>query len=400
VISSRKIPVFIVALAVILRITALSLLGPVDSAGGDFALYDRMAKNLIAEGDFGGEPEKTLGSPNINPGLALWLALLYLLFGFNPLVPAIGQIFLGVLLTYGTYLFASYIFNKNTGILAAFLVAIFPPLIILTVEPYNAVLYSVVFLFSLFFFMKGIYEDKLYYAVLSGIFLGLAVLNESIAFYLPIIFGIWLVFIALKKIINYKKAAALFTIFILAFAGTLAPWAIRNITIAKGEVRIVSKGELQLVTPGIVSDISAFVDARLIASGLKRMFLFPYGIWRLDDGSTSYKELPGKIIRGENLPMGVLLNLAIKIISTVFYWALLLLSIYSAFKFRTYGTLLFLLLIYTTAASIGYVAYQHGNFDAVAYLSVFIVPLFPMFAVLTSGLFISKIRGKQNAEPV
>lgn len=387
------------ALAVILRIFTLLWLGPVDPSGGDFALYDRMARNLVVEGDFGGEPLKTLGSPNINPGLALWLAFLYAIFGDSPLVPMAGQVVLGALLVYGAYLFASLVFNKKAGLLAGFIIALFPPVIIITVEPYSVLLYSVLFLFSLFFFLKGLYTRKLYHGVIAGLLLGAATLNESIAFYLPVIIGLWFLVLVIRKTVDYKQAGLLFSLFILGFVAVLTPWAVRNIKVAESEVRIVSKGELQLISPATVSKVSNTLSQdNILFSGIKRMFLLPYGIWLLDQGpvdkTISYKTLPGKILKGETFPLNVLAILVIKISAVAFYWGLLLAGILAAFKFRALGSLLALLLLYTATAGIGYVAFQGGDFSTVSYLSIFIVPLTPIFAAFAGGLFINQAESK------
>ena len=72
-----------------------------------------------------------------------------------------------------------------------------------------------------------------------------------------------------------------------------------------------------------------------------------------------------------------------------------LLALYSLFKFRTYGTLVASLLAYTFIAGVGYVAYQGGDFDRVAYLSVFITPFFSLMAMLVAGLFMGESTTKQ-----
>ena len=104
----KKNPVLaIVLLAVIVRVVVIFLLSVVSYSDGDFPLFARMANNLLTQGNFGGEPAVTYGSPNINPGFALWIALLYLIFGQSTTVFWAGQIVLGVLLVWGSYLLAT-----------------------------------------------------------------------------------------------------------------------------------------------------------------------------------------------------------------------------------------------------------------------------------------------------
>ncbi len=188
-----------------------------------------------------------------------------------------------------------------------------------------------------------------------------------------------------------KKAIITFSLLVISFSLVLAPWVYRNIKVAPAandQVRILSKSEFQLAAPRNLQRIGQkFISTGILISGAKQMFLSPYGTWWLNrlavEDTISYKKLPINILKGERYTLNTLGILTLKILVFVSYWALFALALYSAFKFRRLGTLVLLLLAYIVTAAIGFVALNENIY----HLSVFIVPLFALFAVLASGLF-------------
>ena len=391
----RKNPVLaIVSLAVIVRVV-IFLLGTVDLSSGDFPLFERMANNLLTQGNFGGEPAVTYGSPNINPGFALWIALLYLIFDQSTTVFWAGQIVLGALLVWGSYLLATKVFDKRVGLITAFVIALWPTLILISTESTSVLLFSSLFLFSVIFFFKALSCQTVLNGIISGIFLGLATLTKSIFFYAPIILGLWLFGMVILKKIEFRRASILLIAFTLSFSATLTPWTIRNIKVAGtngSKAEVLAKGELRIVSSSKETELifKNLAEGNILFQGLKQMFLSPYGIWHLDRGPVEetivYKSLIFSVLRGEQYSPNVIVVLGLKIFIFLFHWALLLLTIYSIlkFKFRRFGSFVFMLLAYTIFAAIGFVAHR-GGFYGVSHLSLFIVPFVPLFAILASA---------------
>ncbi|TAL49406.1 hypothetical protein EPN83_00650 [Patescibacteria group bacterium] len=425
IIFSRPI-VLIVLLAIVVRIATVLLFSPVDPSGGDFPLFDRMAKSLLVQGDFAGEPAKTYGSPNINPGFAIFLAALYFIFGTSPVVVVGAQVILGALLAVASYLIGRELFVKRTALAAGVVTALWPPFLLQTLDYGSSVLlYTTLSIFGLFFFIRLVERGSLRSALASGAFLGFATLTKSIGFYVPLVFFIWLVgrsivmkftspFLTSLEInhsqmaaaapkgrgflTRFKKTGLLTFLLILAYFAVLAPWTYRNFQVSDEihKVQIVAKGELGLISPNQLSSLAKVLSkSSTLLSGLKRMYLFPYNLWLVDrDADFSYREVALKSIKERRLPQELLTVMSLKGTFTFLHWALLMLGIYALFSLSLggWGILILLYLGYVTAAAIGFTALR--TFQRASHLSSFLFPLLPILVVFASALVDRLLRNK------
>ena len=400
--------IFIFLLAVFIRIVLVFVFPLPDQSGGDFPLYSRIAESLVAQGDFGGEPQKTYGSPYISPGFAFYLAFLYLLFGKSIIVLISASILLGGLIAVGVYFLAFCIFtDKKVAFIAGMTAALWPTFLIQTFSFGNSLLlYTALLLFSILFFIKAIFEKKIIFAIFSGAILGFAALTEPIAFYIPLVFLIWTaaLFLFRKTISNFefrlKFLATIFSLFLITFIAIIAPWGYRNTLVSNTELNkipVISKGELQLLTPEYLGKLATPFFSRLdiLVFGLEKMFIFPYNISSLDhDKVFSYKKVAMNFVSGASVELSGRQTIVFmtKILFTLLYWILLGLGFWGMARYNSkYLNLLTILLLgYIVVASIGYGSLGDNNFENIALLSSFFFVLLPFFIIFASKLLIEE----------
>jgi len=402
---------FVFFVAVLIRLVLMTAFPPPEGyfavdfsehTGGDFSLYSRMADNLISQGNFGGEPAKTYGSPFINPGWAFFLAGVYLIFGKIAIVLILVQIFLGALIAFGVYVLASYFFDKKIAVISGIVAALWPPFLIQTFDYGNSLLlYAVLFLFGTIFFTQAVLEKRFFLGVLSGVLLGFAALIDSIAVFIPLIFLIWTVILLgfkgyLRVPVELKSVGLALLIFFIAFIAILSPWFLRNIQVSESvsETPTISKGELLFVSPSSLRSVIQGFWKRgdLVISGLGKMFVFPFNISALDQYTErSYKKVVASLFQGEDIELNrrEKMVLATKSAFTLLHWLVLFLGfagLWLSFKdTKGFGLLVGLIFLYTIFAVLGYVVLR-GGFNGISLLSSFLFPLMPFLIVLASSV--------------
>ncbi len=157
----------------------------------DEILYSDYAYSIIAFG-WGWPPEEMLAQPPLFP---FSLSLLTYLFGGGLEIFRLVPIFFGILDLIALYFLGKIIYNRKVGILSALL---------LSFSSYH-ILYSRILmletmliffiLVSMYFFWKAYTEDKLIYAAIAGIFIGLADDTKYSAFLLYFIFISYLLWV-------------------------------------------------------------------------------------------------------------------------------------------------------------------------------------------------------------
>jgi len=366
---------------------------PLLLSGGDFALYNRIAESILLQGDFGGEPQKTYGSPFISPGWSFFLAGFYFLFGKSLIALLSVSIFFGGMIASGVYFLSRHFFNRSTAVLAGVIAALWPSFVIHT-SAYgeSLIFYTVLLLWSFFFFTKGVLGERWLLAAFSGILLGFAALVEPIAFFISAVFILWALIVRFSF-----RTFALTSIFLVTFLLVIAPWSYRNLSVSESlsETPLISKGELQLIAPNKLFSISKLaIRNREVLSGLTQMFVFPTSIYMLDQyNDRSYKETIADIFLGQSVELTrwEIIIISIKIVINTLHLLLLGLSIAGMFVFRSnkFVLLTVLLLGYTATASIGFGILQGGNFQNVRLLNDYLFPIMP-FIIIIAAAFLSK----------
>lgn len=176
------------------------------------------------------------------PLFVMFLIVVYTLFGWgNFLAAKLTLSLVGVLLSVSSYFLGKKMFDRNTGIIAAAVTAIFPSFVFYSTHIQGEIIY--VFLLSmtvLCLYLDFEKESKISIFV-SGIFLALCSLTRSMIapFMLVIIF--WL--LVTKKL---KKGSLAAIIFLAGFILCVSPWWYRNYNVYHRFVPFTTEGGFTL----------------------------------------------------------------------------------------------------------------------------------------------------------
>ncbi|MBI2031143.1 MAG: glycosyltransferase [Candidatus Levybacteria bacterium] len=149
------------------------------------------------------------------------LALIFKIFGFNPLIPGYFTAVVGSLSIFIIYKIVKKMFEKNTAIVSSFLYAISPLIIINERFPYHTTLiplFTILFIYSLFKWVKGEVIYFIWVIMLIGILYNFELATFSLAGVLLVFFlsGLawkrkWALNIINKKILSLIVVGIIFT---------------------------------------------------------------------------------------------------------------------------------------------------------------------------------------------
>ena len=218
----------IVALALVLRLATIAAdTGYLPEQ--DAWDYDRHARS-IADGD--GFPDSYYvldrGPSALRaPGYPYFLGTLYAVSGNSIAVGRFANAALGALAVFLLYLIASRVWGRRVGLLAAILMAVFPPLVLLSRELLSEPLFIVLELGMVLSVLEFRRLRELRWAALAGLLFGLAALtrNPGPALAIPLVLGLWVLRPRLSRRAAMAPAVAL-----LCAVLVIAPWTVRNAT--------------------------------------------------------------------------------------------------------------------------------------------------------------------------
>lgn len=185
---------------------------------GDALLYQYLTKNILHNFSFANNELRT-------PGYPFFLAIIYSIVGFKPWIVLIIQILLNVACVYLIYKITSKIFNKTAALIAALIIAIDPHQILICHFLYPDILFSTLFLITIYFYIVGLETQKTSYFILVGCLIGINCIIKPVLQYLPfaltLFLLIWCAFSWKKKVINSIIIISLSYLIML-------PWMHRN----------------------------------------------------------------------------------------------------------------------------------------------------------------------------
>lgn len=194
---------------------------------GDTEAWAACFENLLKTGTYTVNPESEWGYFGRMPGYSFFIGFFYLICGSNweTAYPVIAwtQTIMDVVSIYTVYLIAIKIFNQRTAIVAAFLYAFYPFIIV-----WNPVVYSELpgiffMLLSLLFLVR---EKNKYDYIYAGLFLGISSLMRPQC--LLVIPGV-IIFIAVKNAYQFKLIRNQLLHLLIAFTCIFGLWPARNI---------------------------------------------------------------------------------------------------------------------------------------------------------------------------
>jgi hypothetical protein len=159
--------------------------------------------------------------------LISFMSLFYKIFGPTLLAGQLVSLLFGSLLPVVTFYLCLELFNKKIGLLAAFIVSINPLLILYSSLIFREMMFSFMWICSLYFGLRG-FKGNTFYAILGGIFFGLASMTIEIGIFAAI--GFVLFFLIQKTLMNKDELGEYKNLDVFLCSGflTLIPLFIRD----------------------------------------------------------------------------------------------------------------------------------------------------------------------------
>jgi 4-amino-4-deoxy-L-arabinose transferase-like glycosyltransferase len=218
----------------------------------DTVVYSRLGKNLIENGRyFFGENYNT--GIFFPPGYPVFIGLTNLLFDdlflsakLVSFLSSIGSIFI-------SYFIAKELYNKEAGLFAALLFAVYPVLIIISVQGYADAPFIFFLLLSLYLFIKYIDNESILFHALLGFIFGVTCLIRPEALFLLLLPGMR-VFSTFDSPLRFNAGyLTRFIVLSLVFVMTLSPYMIfiKNYT---GKFMLSGKSNISILLGELSGD--------------------------------------------------------------------------------------------------------------------------------------------------
>lgn len=217
---------YILALAVVLRIAAIFLLGR--HINPEVWEYDTLALNMIHGKGYVMDALNTQYYSLGYPGYALFSALSHIITNNNYFILELVQVALAALTCFLVYLIGKKIFNEKAGLVAAFLAATHPGLIVYSTKIHEMVL--VAFLIAIIaWLIISLDWTKKGSNFFVGILIGIGVLTRpTVIFFIPAYFlYIWV------SSHRFRDSLIPGLITVAAVIMVILPWTVRNYNIHK-----------------------------------------------------------------------------------------------------------------------------------------------------------------------
>lgn len=192
-----------------------------DPLESDATQYNLLAENLLHRGIF------SLNGTTISmlraPGYPFFISMVYLLFGGKVIAVQLAQVLLIMLICLFVYRIGYMVFDKKTGLLAAFITAIHPVFICLSFPLLSETLMAFLITASVYLAFISMRSHKRSHYILLGVLLGYSALTRPITLLLP-----FFVIFVLMFFYSWEKVAKFSIYFLLPFILITSSWIIRN----------------------------------------------------------------------------------------------------------------------------------------------------------------------------
>ncbi len=228
----------IVFVAILLRILAIII--TCQQPNDDWE-YGEIASNIVNGHGFsrisdpGGKLEITSSHA---PAYPLFLAIFYSI-GSTPfifLLIKLTQLLLSVITIIFLYKLAKSYFDAKTGLICAFILAIYPPYIYSSLKITPSILFLSLFIISIYLFFT---KKHILTNILAAFFFAIAVLSDPIGFTLLPVYLLIIIFTKREPIFNQ-------VVFFLAIIILIAPWTIRNFFIHRRLIPVTTQFGINL----------------------------------------------------------------------------------------------------------------------------------------------------------
>ncbi len=159
------------------------------------------------------------------PGYPVFIAVIYRIFGEQPWVVLLFQIFINSVSILLVYKIGKIIFNEKIAYLGSILFALDPHQILYTVHLLGDTLFVTTLLASIYTMLLGLKSKKGKYILMSGFLIGISTLIKPISQYLPFVFVLFILLHKNQSLLSKIKTSL---VYLIIFFITLSPWMIRN----------------------------------------------------------------------------------------------------------------------------------------------------------------------------
>ena len=159
------------------------------------------------------------------PGYPVFIAIVYTVFGKQPWVVLLFQIFINSVSVLLLFRIGKVLFPEQMALWGSILFALDPHQILYTVHLLAETLFITMLLASVYTLVLGLQSNKGKHFILSGFLLGISTLIKPISQYLPFVL---IVFILLYKNQPMLAKIRVSLVYLIVFFLTLSPWMIRN----------------------------------------------------------------------------------------------------------------------------------------------------------------------------
>lgn len=215
--SDKKILLYIFSISIIIRLLYIVFLPT--KIFGDAMAYDRLAIGLSEGRGYGGGI-----SSYFPPGQSFFLAVIYIVFGYNPQIAYIFEVLISSFTCITIYYIGKTVYNKKIGIISGLIATFYPTFIIFSGVLGSETLFIFLFNLSILFLLRFQQEQSAKNILIAGVSFGLATHVRPAAIGFVLIILIW---ILLTKKDRKRYLIKSMLIFLIAIA-IISPWTIRN----------------------------------------------------------------------------------------------------------------------------------------------------------------------------
>jgi 4-amino-4-deoxy-L-arabinose transferase-like glycosyltransferase len=200
-----------------------ALIIPVDFRfRADAVKYVFLARQLLATGVYGLEP----GIPDarVPPGYPLFVAGVFALTDQSMMMVRFGQVVLGTVMVWLTFLIGREIRDRRTGLLAALIIAVYPAWIYWNLLFLSETLFTFLLLAFAWLLLRSMKNPTAQYGAATGVVFALALFTREVLYMFPVLlplFPWW-------SRVPWRRAWRYLFVFVIALLLTLSPWLVRN----------------------------------------------------------------------------------------------------------------------------------------------------------------------------
>ena len=128
-------------------------------------------------------------------------------------------------------LWAGMLGSRRIGVVAAFMAAVYPPLIRFPETLFSETFYVFMLALSLTVLLAARERTRLSLWAIAGLSFGLTALTREMTLLMPAVLAVWLV---LDRSLTWRQSACMLAVFAIAMILTIAPWTVRNYRVLGG----------------------------------------------------------------------------------------------------------------------------------------------------------------------